>query len=180
MQQLLTLFLAEGFRGFTLADIAKRMHCSKTTLYAFGHSKEQLTVNLVVAFFRQATAAVEAATAAQTDPARRLAAYLAAVAEALRPASQAFMSDLAGHPATRVVYERNTRVATHRVRELITEGIDAGTFRAVDGAFVADAAATQMRRIQSGEVLTATGLTDAQAYDQLADLILNGIRQLGP
>jgi AcrR family transcriptional regulator len=176
LQELLTLFLKEGFRGFTLADLAERLRCSKTTLYAFGHSKEQVTVNVAVAFFRQAAAAVEAATDEQTDPSLRLAAYLTAVADALRPASTSFMADLVAHPATRVVYENNTQVAARRVRDLVAEGISAGSFRKVHGAFVAEAAAAMMRRIQSGEIRAATGLHDAEAYDQLSDLILNGIR----
>jgi hypothetical protein len=86
------------------------------------------------------------------------------------------MTDLAAHPATRAVYERNTQAAARRVGELIGEGIAAGMFRHVHGAFVADTVAAAMRRIQTGEVLTATGLSDAQAYDELAGLILNGIR----
>jgi hypothetical protein len=32
-----------------------------------------------------------------------------------------------------------------------------------------------MRRIQTGEVLAATGMHDANAYDELAALVLNGI-----
>jgi AcrR family transcriptional regulator len=179
LDALVALFLAEGFRGFTLADLAERLHCSKTTLYGLGHSKEQVTVDAVGRFFRDATAAVEAATARETDPAARIVAYLRAVADALRPASPAFIDDLGAHPATRAVYERNTRAAAERVGELISEGTAAGAFRAVSGAFVADTAAAAMERIQTGAVLAATGMHDAEAYDELALLILNGIRNGG-
>jgi AcrR family transcriptional regulator len=176
LDELVALFLAEGFRQFTLADLADRLHCSKSTLYALGHSKEQVTVNAVVRFFRTATASVEAATAAHRDHAERIVAYLRAVADALRPASPAFMTDLGDHPATRAVYERNTRLAARRVGELLDEGIAAGVFRDVHGAFVADTVAATMQRIQTGDVLAATGLRDAEAYDELAALVLNGIR----
>ena len=56
------------------------------------------------------------------------------------------------------------------------DGVAAGEFRAVHAAFVADAVAATMQRIQSGAVLAATGLSDAEAYDQLAALALDGIR----
>ncbi len=174
--ELLALFLAEGFGQFTLADLADRLHCSKTTLYAFGHSKEQVTVNAVVAFFRNATEAVEAATRAAGDPAARIVAYLGAVAEALRPASASFMRDLAQHPATNAVYERNTEAAATRVGELIEAGISSGDFRPVHGAFVADVVAATMRRIQTGDVLSGMGLRHADAYDELARLVLTGVR----
>lgn len=175
LDELVGLFLAEGFREFTLADLAERLHCSKTTLYAFGRSKEQLTTNVVVRFFQLATDAVEAASAAQADPAEWIVAYLQAVAEALRPASTAFIQDVGDHPTAAAVYERNTSAAAKRVAEHIDDGIVAGVFRRVHGAFVADTVAATMRRIQTGEIFRSTGLHDAQAYDELAELILNGI-----
>ena len=173
--ELVELFIAEGFRRFTLGDLAERLHCSKTTLYSLGHSKEQVTVNVVIRFFQSATAWVEAMTALQVGPADQIVAYLGAVADALRPASPAFMADLAAHPATRAVYELNTLAAARRVGELIDEGISSGRFRHVHGAFVADTVAATMRRIQTGEVLAATGMHDADAYGELAALVLNGI-----
>jgi AcrR family transcriptional regulator len=175
LDQLLDVFLAEGFRPFTLADLAHRCHCSKSTLYALGHSKEQVTVNAVVHFFQASARSVEAATHREHSAEARIVAYLRAVADALRPASPAFMADLAAHPATSAVYERNTLAAASRVGELIDEGIDRGAFRHVHGAFVADTVAATMRRIQTGEVLAATGMHDAEAYDELAALVLNGI-----
>lgn len=174
--ELVALFLAEGFRSFTLGDLAERLRCSKTTLYALGESKEQLIGNAVVRFFRAATVEVERRTAAADDPAAKIAAYFAAVADQLRPASDAFIADLTAHPTARQAYARNTRIAARRVRELLDEGVTSGDFRQIDVAFVADAAVTMMERIQSGAVRDATGLHDAEAYDELARLVLGGVR----
>ena len=176
LDQLIALFLAEGFRQFTLADLAERLRCSKSTLYAFGESKEQLTVSVIIEFFRRSALAIEEATAAETDPPARLVAYLRAVARALRSASAAFMADLGESTPTAAVYAQNTEAAAARVRALVEEGIAAGSFRSVHGAFVAEVVAATMRRIQTGELVAATGLRDADAYDALADLILNGVR----
>ncbi|EHN09317.1 Transcriptional regulator TetR family [Patulibacter medicamentivorans] len=177
LDDLVELFLAEGFASFTLGDLATRLRCSKTTLYALGRNKEQLTAGAVRHFFRTATAFVEERTAAQDDPAERIVVYLRAVADALRPASAQFMADLADHPAAAEVYERNTAAAAERVRRLIAEGVDAGDFRAVHAAFVADTVAATMTRIQSGAVLRNTGLHDAEAYEELAALVLGGVRR---
>ncbi len=176
LDELVQLFLAAGLRDLKLADIAARLRCSKSTLYALGPSKEQLVATAAKRFFRTATAFVEARTAAEPDVARRIAAYLAAVADALRPASEAFMTDLVGHPAAREVYRRNTEIAAARVRALIADGVAAGAFRDVHAAFVADTVAATMVRIQRGEVRAATGLADAAAYDELAALVLDGVR----
>ena len=56
------------------------------------------------------------------------------------------------------------------------DDVPAGEFRAVHPAFVADAVAATMQQIQLGAVLAATGLSDAEAYDKLAALVLDGIR----
>lgn len=175
LAELTRLFLAEGFARFTLAELAAHLRCSKSTLYALGHSKEALTVAIVRRFFRDATAAVEAATAQQARPADRLTAYLRTVADELRPAGETFMRDVAAHPATREIYERNTAAAAERVREIIAAGADAGAFRDVDARFVADLAAAYMARIQSGEASDRTGLSHAEAYDELNRLLLLGV-----
>ncbi|HYF28302.1 MAG TPA: TetR/AcrR family transcriptional regulator [Baekduia sp.] len=176
LDELVELFLAEGFRHLTVEDLARRMRCSKSTLYALGQSKERIVVRVVKHFFRAATAAVESRTAEAGGPAERIVAYLRAVADALRPASPRFIADLAAHAAAAEVYERNTALAARRVGELIDRGVADGAFRPVHAAFVADVAASTMRRIQTGAVLAATGLHDADAYDELAALVLDGVR----
>jgi AcrR family transcriptional regulator len=175
LAELVELFLAEGFRHLTLEEMARRLRCSKSTLYDVGPSKEQLTVNVVRHFFAVSAEEVERRTAAEEDPATRIVTYLQAVADALRRASQRFFEDLAAHPATHAVYQRNTGAAARRVREMIAEGVASGHFREVHAAFVANVVAETMARIQSGEVLRSVSLRDAEAYEELAALILDGI-----
>ncbi|NEK60145.1 TetR/AcrR family transcriptional regulator [Geodermatophilus sabuli] len=175
LDQLQALFLSEGFARFTLDDLAVRLHCSKSTLYALAGSKEQLAARVIRHFFRTATAEVEAGTATEDDPALRVTAYLTAVARALAPAGSAFHRDLDSFPPGRAVYERNTALAADRVRELIAEGVTRGRFRVVHPALVADTVSTLMARIGRGDTARATGLDDATAYRELAGLLLHGI-----
>ena len=70
-----------------------------------------------------------------------------------------------------------TAAAAKRVRELIEDGVDAGAFRAVNAAFAADLIATMMVRIQQRGVATATGLSDAEAYTELATLLTHGLQR---
>jgi AcrR family transcriptional regulator len=175
LDQLEQLFLAEGFARFTLDDLALRLRCSKSTLYALAESKEQLAHRVIKHFFRKATAAVEAHTVTEQDPALRVTAYLTAVARALAPASPAFHRDLDGFAPGREVYERNTALAAERVRQLIAEGVAQGRFREVHPALIADTVTTLMFRIGRGDTARATGLDDAAAYRELAALLLHGI-----
>jgi AcrR family transcriptional regulator len=160
--QLVELVLAEGFADLTIDACATRLHCSKSTLYALASSREQLITASVVHFFRRSAE-------------QRLGRYLSAVADELRPASAAFYTDVAAFVPAREVYERNTVLAARRVQQLITKGIEGGAFRSVNGAFIADVTSSMMVRIQRRQVAAATGLADAQAYRELAELILHGI-----
>ncbi len=175
LDQLEELFLTDGFSRFTLDDLALRLRCSKSTLYALAGSKEQLAHRVVKHFFRKATAAVEADTVTEGDPALRVTAYLNAVARALAPAGPAFHRDLDSFPPGREVYERNTAAAADRVRELIADGVARGRFREVHPGLIADTVTTLMFRIGRGDTERATGLDDATAYRELAALLLHGI-----
>lgn len=173
--QLVDLFLAEGFADFTLDDLAGRLRCSKSTLYALARSKEQLSVAVVKYFFRRAAGRVEERTDAAEGARDRLGAYLTAVAEELRPASARFYEDLAAFAPALEVYERNTRIAASRVRALVDDGVRDGTFRDVHTSFVAEIVSAAMVAIQRGEITERTGLRDADAYRELATLLLRGV-----
>ncbi|WP_131784440.1 TetR/AcrR family transcriptional regulator [Protofrankia symbiont of Coriaria ruscifolia] len=173
--RLVEIFLREGFAHFTLADLAARLRCSKSSLYALAHSKEQLAVAVVVHFFRAAAAEVERRVDEVADPGERVGAYLAAVAEELKPASEAFRRDLAAFPPARDVYELNTRIAAARIRMLVAEGVASGAFRDVHASFVGHVATLAMVAIQQGEIAGVTGLSDADAYAELAKLLLHGV-----
>ena len=176
-EELVALLVGEGFAQLTLDDLAARLRCSKRTLYGLAGSKEQLVRAAVVHFFRRATARVEAVLAAATGPAERPAAYLRAVAAELAPVSPPFFDDVAAFEPAAEVYERNTRAAAGRVQQLIEEGVSAGVFREVHVAFAADVLASVMVRIQQRQVAAATGLADAAAYEQLAELLLHGLQR---
>jgi AcrR family transcriptional regulator len=174
--ELLALFLAEGFSHLTLDEIASRLHCSKSTLYTLATGKDELVRRVTVHFFKRATHAVDARLTKTENIRERVAAYLTAVGDELAIASDVFMTDLNAFAPAREVYEANTRAAAARVRGLIEQGVDAGDFRDVHASFAADLIATMMVRIQQRSVRTATGLSDAEAYAELATLLTYGLQ----
>src|SRR5260370_28843781 len=102
---LVDLFLTAGFAHLTLDEIAGRLRCSKSTLYALADSKEQLVVAETVHFFRRATAEVEDHISAVSGARARITEYLSAVGNALDAASDQFMADLDAFLPARAVYE---------------------------------------------------------------------------
>lgn len=177
LDALVDLVLAEGFSHLTMDDFASRLGCSKRTLYALAGSKDQLATEAVKHFFRRATSQVETAIAHVRKPDRLVTRYLEAVAEALRPATRAFLDDMASFPPAREVYEANTAYAADRVRQLIDAGTRSGAFRRVPAPFVAEVVTATMRRITAGEIERTTGLSDAEAYAELAKLVVAAVRR---
>ena len=173
--QLTALYLDRGFLQFTIEQAATALRCSKTTLYALADTREQLVRSVVLAFFKNATTRVEEKLAAEQDPTRRVEVYLESVAAELRPASAEFMEDVAAFAPAQQIYARNTKIAAERVRALILEGVELGAFREVQTRFIAEVVSSVMVRIQQREVAKATGLSDAEAYASLANLVVNGI-----
>lgn len=173
--QLVGLFLAEGFGHLTVEAIAARLRCSKTTLYALAGSRDALVRAVVVHFFRGATERVEDRLARAHGDRERVVAYLAGVAGELAAAAPAFFDDVAASPAAREVYQRNTGAAARRVEQLLAAGVAGGEFRAAHVGFVADLVSATMVRIQQREVAAATGLEDAAAYTELAALVTRGL-----
>lgn len=175
---LVDIFLSEGFAGFSLADLAVRLQCSKSTLYAVAPSKEQLITAVVRAFFRRAAERVEARLAAEAKPAARIGVYLDSIAAELTPASTSFYADLDGFAPAREIYAQNTAFAARRVQALVRDAQRPGRppgAAVIDPAFIGAVAARVMESIQQGQLRTLTSLDDAAAYRALADLIVAGI-----
>ncbi|MGB0099574.1 MAG: TetR/AcrR family transcriptional regulator [Nocardioides sp.] len=175
LDELIELFLAEGFLEFGVGDLAARLRCSRTTIYRVAASKEQIVLAAVRGFFRRAADRIEAQVAAEPDPGARLSVYLTAVAAELSPASERFYADLQAYAPAAEIYEENTRLAARRVQDLVAAGVRAGSLRPVDASFVGAAVAQVMAAIHGGRIAAASGLADAEAYAALADLVVRGV-----
>lgn len=175
LRQLEDLFLAEGFVNFTLDDLVGHVRCSKSTLYALANSKEQLAARVVANFFIGATERIETKIAGTTDARELVATYLAGVSEQLNRASPQFMHDVAAFPPARTVYERNSEAAADRIRGFITTGVAAGVFREVQATLIAEMAGLLIEGIQTGVLGARAGVSDAEAFRALSDLLLGGV-----
>lgn len=176
LAELEELFLAEGFVSFTLDDLAAELRCSKTTLYALAPSKEQLAVKVVAHFFKGAAERIEAQVADIDDAAAAVRTYLAGVSAELDRASTAFMTDVEKFEPARAVYALNSDAAARRIRQFIADGVEQGVFRDTHADAIAEMAGILVEAIQSGVVGMRARTTDAEAFEALAELLLNGLR----
>jgi AcrR family transcriptional regulator len=175
MDRIESIMIAEGFGQLTIDALARRLACSKTTLYGIAASREQIVTAVVERFFQQAAGRLEARMRPLPRAADKLAAYLTGIAGELRPAAPAFFADVAAFVPARAAYERNARAAADRVRGLVADGVGAGEFAAVHAGFVGELVAGAITSIQRGDLLDRTGLDAASAYDELATLVLRAL-----
>src|SRR6476469_6911568 len=157
LDRLTDLVVAEGFAHLTLDDLAARLRCSKTTLYALAPSKDQLAVRVVNNFFRRSTAFVESRVAQRRAPLRRT--------------SRQFIDDIAGFEPTRTTYRDNAVAAARRVRELVDEAAAEKAVAPVDAAFVATWVGVTIEAIQRGDFAERAELSDAAAFQELSRLV---------
>ncbi|MFT4030122.1 MAG: TetR/AcrR family transcriptional regulator [Protaetiibacter sp.] len=168
---LVSVFLEEGFRHLSLNDMARRLHCSKSTLYLIASSKERIIVAVVRRFFRRAAERVERRVElSPVGSIERLQTYMSAISTELAPVSGALFADVDAFPAAREIYQLNTVLAARRVQELVIDAVPATSRdRAV---FIGAVAAQTMEAIHRGEIGASTGLGDSAAYRALSDLIV--------
>jgi AcrR family transcriptional regulator len=175
IERLEEIFLAEGFSLLTVDDLCRRLHCSKSTLYTVASTKQQIVQAAVRRFFATATTAVEEASRAEKDPARRIRVYLHTIGTEMARSSPEFYLDLVNYQPTADIYLANTAAATRRVRELIEDGVRSGAFRPTDATFTAQLVALAIDGVRSGRLLAATGLTAGEAFVELGDFMLRGL-----
>lgn len=175
LAELEELFLVEGFVHFTLDDLAAKTHCSKSTLYALAPSKEQLAVRVVAHYFKGAADLLDERIAGIEDAREIIGVYLSGIAEYLNRASAAFMRDINDFAPARAAYELNSRAAAAKIRSFIAKGVADGVFRDVHATLIAEMAGVLIEGIQSGVVGARTGVSDAEAFTALSELLLGGL-----
>ena len=62
------IVLAEGFTSITMDQLAKRLGCSKATLYSLAGTKDQLVQTITRHFFSTAAEEIEQAVAVESSP----------------------------------------------------------------------------------------------------------------
>jgi AcrR family transcriptional regulator len=174
-----SVFLAEGFRHLTVADLVERLRCSRRTLYSLAPSREELV--LVVIDRLLTNMGIEARWAADQhdDPGDAIATYLGTAVTTLRFAQPAFTEDLEAYLPTKHLYDRHLAIALRVLGRLVQEGADAGLFHELHPPLVAEILDAAVERIRRPEVLARAGISSSEAIDELSSLIRVGL-QLRP
>jgi AcrR family transcriptional regulator len=173
--QLQELFLEEGFRHLTIADLVDRLHCSRRTLYSLAPSREELALIVIDRLLNRMGAEARMRAEACDDPGDAIAAYLDTGVTTLRRAQPAFTEDLESYVPTKHLYDRHLTNALDTLGKLVEDGIAKGTFRSYHPPLVAEILDAAVDRIRRPEVLARAGVSMSQALAELSELIRRGL-----
>lgn len=173
IDELIELFIREGFRELSIEDLARELKRSKSTLYSVADSKEQIFVAVARAFFRRATARIEERLQETDQQAGRIASYLQAISDEFASASPHYFADLDAFAPTRDIYRANMDAASQRVQDLVLEAVPETSH--ADATFLGTVAAQIMEAVHRGDIEQSTGLEHPAAYRALGNLIEAGV-----
>ncbi len=174
LEELEAIFLKEGFRGVTVERLARRLRCSKRTLYALAPSKEDLFLRVFDRYLsRLREEGSRGARAARPEEA--FAPYLTPAIDAARKLSATLIRDITAYPPANEMWERHTRERMAGLRRLVERCVDDGIFRDANAFLVAEVVAASLRRISEPKFLAASKLSYRAAVAELYGLLLHGL-----
>ena len=158
-----------------MADLAARLHVSRSTLYRLAAGKQELVELVIDRVFNRMGKRARTELEGHGDPAAKVAAYLGAGTASVRAGSLEFSRDLEANTGTRAVYDRHQATGMEVLAGLIEDGARAGRFRPIPAAMAVEIADAAHARLRDPAVLAALGMTHAQAIDGLIGVLLDGI-----
>jgi AcrR family transcriptional regulator len=170
------VFLTEGFRHLTIADLVDRLRCSRRTLYNLAPSREELVLLVIDRMLTDKGAQARHLSDSHDDPGEAVSIYLDAAVTMFVSADRAFSEDLESYLPTKHLYDRHVTVALRVLGRLIHEGANAGAFRPLHPPLVAEILDAAVERIRRPEVLARAGLSSSEAIEEVGCLIRQGLQ----
>ena len=173
--QIEAIFLARGFADLRLADLARDLNTSLSTIYRLAPSKAALIELVLDRWHRRIGAQAWTAVAAVDDPLDRLRAWLAVSADAVTARSPLLQIDLVNTPAAYELTERYNRYWINVVVHLLRDAARQGRIRRMKFELVAEVWEAAFRRAIEPGLLTRVGVSEARALRELTTMLLDGI-----
>lgn len=169
------LFFEEGFLQFRTEDLARRLRCSKQTLYALAPSREELFELIIERFLSRIRAEGRVAAEEAPDWVSAVARYLNIAVRNTRHASAQFVRDLSRFDPGRRRLQRHQRLRINGLEVIVAAGTKEGAFGEIHSKLVADFMIHAVARMSDPNFLASCGLTMSQAYAELYQLFIYGL-----
>jgi len=167
LKDLEALMMAEGFLHLSTDDVARRLRCSKATLYRLAPSREELFELVVERWLaRVRDTGWKELAEEKTWPAKLVGFLTQPIRLRTREASHKFVHDMRDFPGGYRIWlaHQHQRMAT--LEAIIDQGAKAGAFQEVHSRLAADLMLTSVRRAIEPDFLVSVGLSLTEAFEE--------------
>ena len=175
LDEIEAIVLVEGFRHLGVGELASRLHCSRSTLYKLAPSKTELMRTVFARFVTRAFDDCEQAAERVTAPADKIVRYVLGLSDWTAKASLEFWRDVRDFDITRGVLDAGSARGTRTVQRYMDQGIERGTLRPANSAFLAHIVWLAARAARDPDVLERVGLSPGEAMAELGRFIVYGM-----
>ena len=167
LQDLESLMVTEGFLHLNTDDIARRLRCSKATLYRLAPSREEL-FELVIerSLARMRDRGRQEVAAEESWEARFVAFLVEPLRSWTREVSYHFIRDLRAFPGGNRLWLAHEEKRMETLEAIIAAGADAGAFQPVHARLAADLILTTVKRALEPDFAASIGLSVTDAFEE--------------
>jgi|ERR1700683_3964506 len=170
-----SLFVEEGFLHFGTIELARRLRCSKRTLYSIAPTREKFFEVILERHLSRMNREMIAAAKAAPNCIAALCAPVETVITLFGNESDRFNHDLKTFPPGLRVLKRTEKQRLRLTEESIAQGVRIGAFRKVDPHLVAAALNAAAMRVTDPQFLSESTMTWAQALREVFRLFFQGL-----
>ena len=176
VENLETIFFNEGFLHLSTDELARRLRCSKQTLYSIAPSREALFELIIERFLARLREEGERVVEHAPDWVSAVTGYLDVAVRFSRSASAKWVTDLAHFTPGRRRLARHQRQRITGLARLVAAGMRDGAFDdAVSPQLMAAVLLHAAAMMFDPDFLASCGLSLSQAYAELYHWFINGL-----
>jgi AcrR family transcriptional regulator len=175
LEEAVELFSQEGFLHFSTDELARRLRCSKRTIYAVAAGREKF---FEIVIFQLVTKAEEATIASMRNASSVRAAVQGCIQASVEQANRVtsvWLRDVRLFPAGRRAIEKWRANIADELEQLIQRGINEGLFRKIDPRVAAEALLTSVLRVCEPDFSAHSRTTTAEAVRQVYEIFWAGL-----
>jgi AcrR family transcriptional regulator len=169
------LFTREGFLHFSTDELARRLRCSKRTIYAVAPGREKFLEAVILHRVTKAEdATIEPLRNASTVQAA-VQGFISVSVEQAQESTPLFMRDVMLFPAGRRAVDKWRADIADELEHVIERGIGEGLFRKIDPRVAAEALLTSVLRMCESDFSARSHTTTAEAVRQVYEIFWAGL-----
>jgi AcrR family transcriptional regulator len=169
------IFLRDGFRRVTVAELAATLRCSRRVVYQLAESKEALFLLVLERVLGRIERSGREAASAAVGTGNKITSFIQPGLTELRHATPVFFADITAYPPAARLLARHQDSRERELCKLIERGVRSGECRRLHAEVAAQALLAAYRAITSPAFLSHVDISLTEAVGEGRDLFLYGL-----